>query len=84
MNDFMLMQATCRQRELTQEAGQARLAARLRRSRPTSPPTQAKTRLNTGKKAHAGRPSRPRRPGCWLATAVAWLRPAATGGWQAQ
>jgi hypothetical protein len=29
MNDSMLMQAMCRQREPTREAGQARLAARM-------------------------------------------------------
>jgi hypothetical protein len=85
MNDSMLMQATSRQRELTQEVGQARLAARLRRSRSTSRPTQTKTRKkNTEKRAHAGKRSRPRRPGGWLATAIARLRPATAQRWQAQ
>jgi hypothetical protein len=51
MNDSMLMQATCRRRELTREVGQARLAAELRRSRLTSRPAQAMTQSNTGKKA---------------------------------
>jgi hypothetical protein len=76
MNDPMLMQAMRRQRELTREAGQARLAARLRRSQP-----------NAEHKAPAGTasgPSRPPRPGSWLATAIARLRPATAGRWQAQ
>jgi hypothetical protein len=88
MNDSMLMQATSRQSELTQEVGRARLAARLRRSRSTSRPTQTKTltmaRKNTEKKAHAGRWSRPLRPGFRLATAIARLRPGSAQGWQAQ
>jgi hypothetical protein len=73
MNDPMLMQAMRRQRELTREAGQARLAARLRRSQP-----------NAEHKAPAETASRPPRPGAWLATAIARLRPATAGRWQAQ
>jgi hypothetical protein len=79
MNDSMLMQAASQRRELTREAGQARLAAGLRGSRPTSLSAQAKRRLNSQGKAHAGRPSPPRRPGSWLATAVARLRPTIAG-----
>jgi len=68
MNDSMLMQAKSHRAELTREAGQGRLAAR---SRPKP-------------KSHARTPSRPSRPGGRLATAIAWLRPAAGGRWQAQ
>jgi hypothetical protein len=41
MNDSMLMQAASRRAELMREAGQARLAARRRRSRPTPRATAA-------------------------------------------
>jgi hypothetical protein len=60
MSDSMLMQAKSHRAELTREAGQGRLAARMRPER----------------KSPARTPSRPSRPGGWLATAIAWLRPA--------
>ena len=68
MNDSMLMQAKSHRAELTREAGQGRLAARVR-------PKQ---------KRRARTPSPPSRPGGWLTTAIAWLRPTAGGRWQAQ
>jgi hypothetical protein len=84
MNDSMLTQATSRRAELTREAGQARLAALVRRPQPTPRTPLRTTRLQPNPKTHAGTPSRPPRPGSWLATAIALLRPAAGGRWQAQ
>jgi hypothetical protein len=78
MNDSMLMQATSKRAELTREAGQSRLTARVRRPRPTSLVAQPKP------KTHAKTPSRPPRPGSWLAAAIARLRPTTGGRWQAQ
>jgi hypothetical protein len=80
MNDFMLMQAKSHRAELTREAGQGRLAARTRR--PRSAPRAARPRPK--QKSHGRTSSRPSRPGGWLSTAIAWLRPATGGRWQAQ
>src|SRR5580692_4213623 len=80
MNDSMLTQATYRRAELTREAGQARLAARTRRPQPTPPATRPQPRATT----HRRTPSRPPRPGSWLVTVIARLRPAARGRWLAQ
>jgi hypothetical protein len=80
MNDSMLMQATSKRAELTREAGQGRLAARMRRPQAT----RGATRPQRRPKAHAKTPSRPPRPGSWLAAAIARLRPTTGGRWQAQ
>jgi hypothetical protein len=58
MNDSMLMQAKSHRAELAREAGQGRLAARMRRPQP------------------APLAARPRPKPAWLASAIAWLRPA--------
>jgi hypothetical protein len=80
MNDSMLMQAASRRAELTREAGQSRLAARLRRPRPTSRVRQVQSKP----KPRAKTPSRPPRPDSWLTTAIARLWPTTKGRWQAQ
>jgi hypothetical protein len=77
MNDSMLMQAKSHRAELTREAGQGRLAARMRR--PQSTPQATRPRPKSKSQARTSS-----RAGGWLGTAIAWLRPAAGGKWQAQ